>query len=68
MDPESELRRIEIFKKAIGIFGDPSVAKRWMSCPVPSLEGLTPLQLATRVDGVELAADILFQIKNGVYC
>lgn len=60
-------RVAKVLRRAVQVFGDDAQAKAWMTDPVSSLGGKTPLSLLDTMEGYELVTSTLSRIEYGVY-
>lgn len=60
-------RVAKVLRRAVEVFGDEAQGKAWMTDPVSSLGGKTPLSLLDTVEGYELVTTTLSRIEYGVY-
>lgn len=60
------LRLISISARAGEVFSNQQKALQWLRSPNPSLEGLTPLEVAATDKGYQEVEDILTRIEFGV--
>lgn len=49
------------------VFGEPDVARAWLTTPNPSLDGESPLRLLRTGSGADLVESVLIRIEHGVY-
>ncbi|MNJ40808.1 hypothetical protein D3C77_357100 [compost metagenome] len=59
--------RGEIMKKAINVFGQYSIAQRWLIEPALGLDHVPPCTLLSTSSGYEAVHDYLVRLQYGVY-
>ena len=56
----------ELLSKAVYVWDEPSLARRWMNAPHPELGGRPPLAIASTPDGVREVEAILANLFYGL--
>lgn len=59
--------RGEILKQAVSVFGQYSIAQRWLIEPALGLGHVAPCALLSSPSGVETVHDYLVRLQYGVY-
>jgi hypothetical protein len=57
----------KLLTQAAELLGSPQSAAKWVDRPIPSLDGLTPLQLIETPEGAASFENYMNQIRYGVY-
>lgn len=58
---------IQIYSRAVEVFGSEETAHEWLKTPLQALEGKTPLQSVSNRFEAQFVMDILGRIEYGVY-
>lgn len=67
-DESDRVSRVaKVFRRAVEVFADQAQATMWMTEPITTLGGKTPVSLLDTVEGYELVAAMLSRIEYGVY-
>lgn len=56
-----------VLNEAARVFGDDATARRWLTSPVASLDGLRPLDHLDSIEGYERVRETLAKIEYGMY-
>lgn len=64
---ERVLRIIRLYQQAVQVLESEDRARRWLTTPIYTLEGSTPLEYADTEPGAEVVRQILTQIEHGVF-
>ena len=56
-----------VLNEAARVFGDEATARRWLTNPVASLDGLRPLDHLDSIEGYERVRETLTKIEYGMY-
>ena len=68
ISPESHLPEVlKVFTHAVSVFGDVSIAERWLQERNRVLGGKKPIDLLRTQDGCDRVDEILTHIEHGVY-
>lgn len=60
-------RLASVVRAALGLFGEPEVAARWLRRPNRALEGRAPIELLDSDAGARVIEQVLGRIEHGVY-
>lgn len=58
---------IQVYSRAVEVFGSEETAHEWLKTPLQALEGKTPLQSVSNRFEAQFVMDILGRIEYGVY-
>lgn len=64
---EEILDIIQVERLATTVFGDQSMAKEWLACPIPALDNAIPNELLDTFIGREMIKDALLKIEYGEF-
>lgn len=56
-----------VLNEARRVFGDDATARRWLTSPVASLDGLRPLDHLDSIEGYERVRETLTKVEYGMY-
>jgi putative toxin-antitoxin system antitoxin component (TIGR02293 family) len=59
-------RLLRVTKAALKAFGEEDFARKWLSLPVPSLNGAIPIELAETDAGAREVEDVLGRFMHGI--
>lgn len=54
-------------QEAIDDFGSERAADEWLSCKVPFLGHVRPIDIMRKAKGREAARDVLYRLRHGIY-